>query len=471
MILMDKSLYWKLTLAFMLVAFITAGLVAVLIRSTSADRLSQLIIDQQRDSLEQALVNYYIINGSWNGVENNWRQIQYQTTVTDEDLYESEHSYDRDGYKPERRAMFGLTDAGGMVLVSISRDYPKGSHLPVHKLEKAVAVEVNGEVVGRILVSANQPDLYPAETLFLERTNQALYIAMMGAMLVALTLGILLARTLTRPIRALTHAAQNITRGQLEQQVPVNSQDEIGQLGEAFNRMSLEVSRVNQLRRQLTADIAHDLRTPLTVIGGYVESMRDGVLQPTPQRLSLIYAEIERLQRMVNDLRMLSQADAGELSLSLQSISPGELLSHAAELFHHNAEQRKIRLVVDKHENVPDIFVDEARIMQIMDNLISNALRYTPAGGQVTFSVKVVNGKVDITIQDTGTGIAEDDLPNIFNRFHRVDKSRHSETGESGLGLAIVKALVEAQQGRVWAESELGHGTTIHLEFPIGVTA
>ena len=154
--------------------------------------------------------------------------------------------------------------------------------------------------------------------MFLQRTNQALLMGVLGAMLVALLLGILLASGLTRPLKALTQAAQSIAQGHLEQKVVVNSEDEIGQLATAFNRMSEEVARVNQLRRQMTADIAHDLRTPLTVIGGYVEAMRDGVLQPTETRLTMIYTEIERLQDMVGDLRMLSQADAGELPLHPQ---------------------------------------------------------------------------------------------------------------------------------------------------------
>jgi signal transduction histidine kinase len=272
---------------------------------------------------------------------------------------------------------------------------------------------------------------------------------------------------LTKPLKALTVAAQSITEGQLEQRVPVNSNDEIGQLSTAFNRMSQEVSRVNLLRKQMTADIAHDLRTPLTVISGYIESMQDGILKPTPERLTIIYTEIELLQKLVDDLRMLSLADAGELSLNPQRISPGSFLERASALFMHQAEQHDISLEVNKESNPPDIWVDDARMIQVIGNLISNSLRYTPAGGRITLSTRAVGDKVDISVQDTGEGIDADELPNIFARFHRSDKSRHSETGETGLGLAIVKALVEAQGGSVSADSIPGEGTTIHILFPV----
>lgn len=283
--------------------------------------------------------------------------------------------------------------------------------------------------------------------------------------MIALVVGVFLARMLTRPIKDLTTAARRMAEGELEQQVAVRSQDEIGELAQAFNLMSQQIARANQLRRQMTADIAHDLRTPLTVIAGYIESMRDGVLQPTPQRLDLIYQEIERLQKMVSDLRMLSQADAGELNLYPRPIPPLALLRRAASLFQHHADQAGVRLRVEEGAETRLIRVDEDRMMQVMDNLISNALRYTPPGGEVTLRVRQELNRVILQVEDTGSGIPPEDLPRIFERFQRVDASRHSESGGSGLGLAIVKALVEAQGGKVIAESEVGKGTRISISF------
>lgn len=465
---MLRSLYWKLTLAFMLVAFTTAALVAVFIRLTSANRLMQFVVEQQRSNLEQALSQYYAENGSWAGVAQNWRQLQFKN-FPDQAPQLADHP-SQVGNPPSgqgREGFFGLADAEGTVIVPVDPKYPAGSLLPASVLKAGMAVTVNGAQVGTILTARQPAGFSPQEAQFLQRTTEALFYAILGALLVALVMGILLARTLTRPLRALTQAAQSITRGQLEQQVKVRSNDEIGQLATAFNRMSQEVARVNQLRKQMTADIAHDLRTPLTVISGYIESMREGVLKPTPQRLALIYSEIERLQNLVGDLRMLSLADAGELSLNPQRIAPEMLLNKAAALFRHLAEQQNIDIAVDASDDLPGLWVDEARMMQVLGNLISNALRYTHSGGKIILSARSLEDRVEICVQDTGEGIPADELPFIFDRFRRGDKSRHAETGETGLGLAIVKALVESHGGSVSAESSPGVGTNIHLWLPI----
>ena len=458
-----NSLLWKLVFAFLLVALATAGLVAVFIRATSADRLANLVVSQQRSNLETALVDYYTEKGSWNGISADWQQLRLRSSSSQPS---DPNPAPPDRTRFDRRRMFGLADAHGLILVEFDPAYPAGSLLPNSLLARGVAVMVNGKQVGTILNVNTPPGFNPEENLFLQRTTEALIYAVIGSMLVALLIGLLLARTLIRPLQELTGAAEKIAEGQLEQQVKITSQDEIGRLGESFNRMSQKVATANQLRKQMTADIAHDLRTPLTVIAGYVESMRDGVLQPTPARLSLIYSEIEGLQHLVGDLRMLTQVDAGELPLHPQLISPRGLLAHAAETYEHRAGQQQVSLVLDTPDDLPDLKVDEGRMNQVFGNLLSNALRYTPAGGRITLSARAAQGKVTLAVADTGEGIAAEELPFIFDRFHRADPSRHSESGESGLGLAIVKALVEAQGGTVQAESQPGQGATISIQLP-----
>ncbi len=464
---MLKSLYWKFILAFAGIAFITAALVALFIRLTNADRLTQLIIDQQRSNLEQALASYYQQNGSWEGVADNWQQIQSRTFPPPASTPPPHGSPGNPPGNFEHGNLLGLADAEGEVIVSVDPNYPTGSKLPTDVLKTGTAVTVSGAQVGTILTARQPPNLNPQEASFLQRTNQALIYAILGALLVALILGFFLARTLTQPLRALTQAAQRISQGQLEQEVRVSSNDEIGQLAAAFNSMSQEVARVNQLRKRMTADIAHDLRTPLTVISGYIESMRNGVLKPTPQRLDLIYSEIERLQNLVGDLRMLSLADAGELILNPQNIPPVALLNRAATLFKNQAEQQNIEICVEAASELPEIRVDEARMMQVFGNLISNSLRYTPAGGTIRLSAQASDHQVEICVQDTGSGIPSEEIPYIFDRFRRSDRSRHAENGESGLGLAIVKALVELHGGSTRAESVAGFGTTIYMLFPV----
>jgi two-component system, OmpR family, sensor histidine kinase BaeS len=465
-----KSLYWKLTLAFILVAFLATAMAAVFVRVTSQDRLVQLIFDQQRQSMLQSLKNYYATNNSWDGVSDVWGEMQKQTFPTSYPPPaggEPRPTPDPQKAPPERerRNLFGLAGTDGVVIVAVDQEYPVGSQLPADQMAVGTAIVVDGKTLGSILTARHFSRFNPEEALFLERTNQALLLAIITGLLVALVMGIFLARTLTSPLRELTLAAQNIAEGHLEQEVKVTSKDEIGRLAAAFNRMSQEVARANASRRQMTADIAHDLRTPLTVIAGYIESMQEGVLQPTPERFALIYTEIERLQNLVGDLRMLSQADAGELSLHPQNIAPKALIDQAAALFQHHAARHEVTVSVDAGEALPEIKVDEARMLQVMDNLISNALRYTPAGGKIVLAAKVVDGKVELSVRDTGTGIDPGELPFIFDRFHRVEKSRHAEEGETGLGLAIVKALVESQGGTVWAESVVNEGTVVKMRF------
>jgi signal transduction histidine kinase len=370
---MRNSLLWKLTSSFMLVAIITAGLVALFIRLTSADRLLRLIVDQQRSSLQTSLAEYYQKNGSWNGVTEQWQQIYSQ--LARPPLLPTPPGLINDPFQPppdNHQNFFGLADAQGKVVIPFSPDSPIGSDVSVDILQEGTSILVDGKQMGTLLNAPLRPRFNPAENMFLQRTTEALIYTVLGAILVALIIGIPLARTLIRPLQALTQAVQNITQGELEQEVRVSSDDEIGKLGLAFNKMSHEVARVNQLRRQMTADIAHDLRTPLMVIAGYIESIQEGVLQPTPERLSLIYTEIERLQNLVGDLKMLSKADTGELPLNLQPISPLAFLERVVATYTHQAKAQNITLMVEAEGHLPEVRVDEDRMMQVFSNLLSN---------------------------------------------------------------------------------------------------
>jgi signal transduction histidine kinase len=316
-----------------------------------------------------------------------------------------------------------------------------------------------------VLAAGALPPLGGLEQRYLNRTNLGLLYAALGASVVALILGIVLARALTRPIRALTAAIHAMAGGQLKQSVPVTSKDELGELAAAFNQMSADLDRLLKARRQMTADIAHDLRNPLTVIGGYMESIREGVLKPTPERLDAIQAEVLHLQRLVEDLRTLSQADAGELVLNREAVSVPALLEQAAQSYRMLAEKQGIAMSVQADPALPSIQVDPDRLARVLGNLISNSLRYTPAGGQVVLRAQPENSRhVRIAVADTGNGIAPEALPYVFDRMYRADAARSSE--ESGLGLAIAKSIVEAHGGSIVAESALGRGTTMTIVLP-----
>jgi signal transduction histidine kinase len=272
-------------------------------------------------------------------------------------------------------------------------------------------------------------------------------------------------------LRELTVATRAVAQGSLEQQVPVRSQDELGELAGSFNQMAADLARSYDLRRQMTADIAHDLRTPLSVILSHAEALRDGVLPPTRDTFEIISDEAQRLNRLVDDLHTLSLAEAEELPLTQRAISPRRLLADAAVAHGIHAVQRNISLEVDAGPELPDVNVDPDRMAQVLDNLLDNALHYTPAGGQVTLSASGFADFVQLRVVDSGPGIAPEDIPHIFERFYRGDRSRQRGEGGAGLGLAIAKALIEAHGGRIWVESELGQGTTFIVELPRMETA
>ncbi len=457
----------KLTLAFLLVAVTAAVLVTISIRLTSPQRLDTLLRDQARSQLETLMVNYYTANGSFDRVASVLESSGFLPPPLNPNT--PGHSAGPDPNSLQNsRLVFVLADKHGQVIVSLLPDIHLGDTLSSSMSATGTSLRVNGAVVGTILTPPEPFRLTPVEQTYLNRTNQALWLAALGAVLVALVMGIFLARSFARPLRALTSAAHRMAEGELDQEVRVSSRDEIGQLTQAFNSMSTAVSKANALRRQMTADIAHDLRTPLTVIAGYVESMRDKVLKPTPERLDLIHSEIERLQVMVEDLRTLSRADAGELTLNRQRVSPRTLLEHVAAVYHHQAEQKRIALITDLPDELPEVLVDETRLAQVLGNIINNALRFTPEGGTILLGASRVEGSVQLYVQDTGSGIQPKDLPYIFERFYRADKSRTNTEGASGLGLAIARALVTAHGGTISAESVLGQGTKMTIVLPVG---
>jgi signal transduction histidine kinase len=231
--------------------------------------------------------------------------------------------------------------------------------------------------------------------------------------------------------------------------------------------MSADLATSNQLRRQMTADIAHELRTPLSVILGYTEALADGKLQGSPVIYDAMYGQSRLLSHLVDDLRTLSLADAGELILNQTVTPPGESLERTAAAHAALAAQREIHLEVQIAEDLPPIFVDRERLAQVLANLVANALRYTPEGGTITLAAAGGADQVILQVSDTGPGIEPEHLPLIFQRFYRADVSRlTTDNGESGLGLAIAKSLVEAQGGTIEATSTVGEGATFTIVLP-----
>ena len=361
--------------------------------------------------------------------------------------------------------IFALADQNGMIIV------PAGEYRPKEIISDAMLadgtpLESDGVVVGTILQTGQTPELSATEERYLERTNQALLLATGAAAIIALLLGGFLARSLTRPIRALTDATRAIAGGDLTQKIPVQSQDELGELTTSFNQMSADLARATQSRRQMTADIAHDLGTPLTVLGGYLEAMQEGVLKTTPERIGVMHTEITHLQHLVRDLRTLSLADAGQMSLNRQKVEIGALLRRVVSSYQLAAEQNGIRLSVETESAPLSLQIDQERMAQALGNLVSNALRYT-AEGEISLWSSMRSGHAIIVVEDTGTGIATKDLSRIFERFYRADQARNLVAGESGLGLAITRSIIEAHGGEISVDSEVGRGTRFEIRLKL----
>jgi signal transduction histidine kinase len=444
-----RSLTVKLILAFLLISVVGIGLAAVFARAVTGREFDRFVMDRARGEFLAGAASYYQTHGSWDGAGDYFRQPDGTPAPG----------------APSQPASFVLVDQSGAVVVAVGPDRT-GRSISPKDLARGEAIEVDGRKVGTVLDAARSPALNDREAQYMANTNRALWLAALGAMVIAVFLGGVLARTLTRPVRDLTQAIQAMSRGELRQEVPVRSADELGTLTQAFNQMSADLSRSNELRRQMTADIAHDLRTPLTVITGYIEALRDGVLKPTPARFEVMHTEAQQLKRLVEDLRTLSLADAGELPMQRQRLAPRALLDRLAAAYAPQAVARQIALVVSVGPEAPDVNVDPERMAQVLGNLVTNALRHTPAGGRIDLSAQAQGKYVTVVVADTGEGMPADVLPHVFDRFYRGVPARSQQNGESGLGLAIAKSIVEAHGGTIAAASTPGHGTTFTITLP-----
>jgi len=267
-------------------------------------------------------------------------------------------------------------------------------------------------------------------------------------------------------LRRLAAAAGEIARGNLAVRINERTQDEAGQVGRAFDTMAGALQQQEQARQSFMADIAHELRNPLTVLRGNLEAIQDGLLEPTPEQVSTLHGQSVTLSRLVEDLRTLSLASTGHLELRQQNMDLRQVAGAVVAGFQPSAAERGIVLSLQAPNELPPVFADPERVGQALRNLIDNALRYTPPGGRVGVSLTAEGDQVAIAVADTGGGIAPEDLPHVFDRFYRADRSRSRATGGSGVGLAIVKQLVEAQGGGVSAQSEPGRGSTFAFSLP-----
>ena len=303
---------------------------------------------------------------------------------------------------------------------------------------------------------------------------EAVTYAALAALIAAILASFFISRQVVTPMLHMMSLSQRIAEGEYQERLALpggqqaDQTDELGQLALRFNQMADKLEKTETIRRQLIGDVTHELRTPLTAVKGYLEGLMDGVLPADPETYEQIHSEIDRLQRLVNDLQELSRVEAGAIQLNLAPVPPERLIERIQSTFGRQFEDKNIQLVTDVETGLPNLFVDKDRIIQVLTNLAGNALQYTPIGGIVSISVRREKSEILFAVKDTGIGISTEQLTFIFNRFYRTDKSRNRASGGSGIGLTIAKALVQAHQGKIWAESNgEGKGSTFSFLIPL----
>lgn len=448
-----RSITARFMLAFVAVSLISILLVVAFTRWRSREEFRTFLIDQNRPGIVGAFSDYYSAHGSWAGIADS--QILSHPESASPPPAELD------------RGPFTLVDSTSGRVILAGQGYQVGAVIPRGSIASGIPIQADNKTVGILMINRPGFRISPPGSAYLDRINLQTFLGGLLAVGLALVLAVVLAQTLTRPIRELTAATQTVTGGTLGHQVAVRSRDELGQLASSFNLMSAELVRSLQLRRQMTADIAHELRTPISIILGHAEAVHDGVLPASPETFEIIREETARLERLVEDLRTLSMADAGELQLMLRPVAPKQLLSDAQKAYAHQASRQQVALELAAGPNLPPVEVDPQRIKEVFTNILSNALRYTPAAGKIVLSAASAGDLVEFRFRDSGPGVPAAELEHIFDRFHRVQTARSREDGGSGLGLAIAKSIVERHHGSIMAESRTGEGLTIVLRLPL----
>lgn len=445
----NRSLLFRLIAAFSVV--IIVALLAVFVfmtwsTATEFERFKQRLDAERATDLQIALTRYYASAGDWAGAQ---PYVKHIGGMWDWHIV--------------------VTDVDGTV-VADSGDALLGSSPDPSKLSFAI-VSTLGErqPVGVLHVA---PQTSPGAerallTLALDRIGLFLLLGLIIAFAVSVALAWFLSRRILAPVQTLRTAVQKLGAGDLTQRVEVTDQGDLGELASAFNGMANALQHMNHLQRQMIADIAHELRTPLSNIRGYIEAVRDKVLEPDEETIATLDGEAILLSRLVDDLQELSIVEAGQMALERQPEDLTELVIHTTDAMATAAAARNVRLERKMADVLPLVSMDYHRISQVLRNLLDNALSHTGEGGCVTVETSRAGDWVQVSVSDTGGGIEPEDLPYVFDRFYRVDKSRTRSTGGSGLGLTISKGLVEAHGGTMRVESTRGVGSRFFFTLPV----
>ncbi len=448
-----NRLWVRLTLAFVAITLVGVVSVAVLSDVLASQAFRQYVTRQDivvQSGLLDDLAIFYQRQGNWNGVE----------TI----LSNAPGSGAGRGGRGHPALL--LADSRGQIVYD-ERAARNGGTLTTDERANALPVVVNGQTVGYLVISASASGNLPlAAQYFLDQLRNTLLFVALAVGGLGILLGLIISRALTASLASLARAARAFAARDWSRRVKVSGAKEIAEVGRAFNEMAAEIQRTETLRRNLVADIAHELRTPLAVMQGSLQALLDEVYPLERSEIAVLYDEARLLTRLVDDLRELSLADAGQLPLHMQAVDVAPILHTAAAQFALATEAQGVQLDVSVSEQLPGVRADPDRLAQVVRNLLANALRHTPRGGKIHLTA-VANGIMRISVSDTGEGIAAENVAHVFERFYRVDPSRARSQGSTGLGLAICKAWLEAMGGTISVESAMGQGSRFWFTLPL----
>jgi two-component system sensor histidine kinase BaeS len=443
----------KLFLAFTLIVVITVVLVAVIARRGAVYEIRTFMFRGGMYGLSDMatnLENYYHVHGSW-------ENVQSILDIAPGGM---------GGMNTMMRQRLLVADASGTVVADSQGD-ELGRNLDQQTLNGSIPLNADGKTVGYLTVAGGMGFNAGNEQLVLMRLNRGVIVAGLLAGALGLVLALALAYTLLRPVRDLTLAARKLSDGDLTQRVAIHGDDELATLGRAFNQMADSLQSAEESRRAMTADIAHELRTPLAVQRANLEAFQDGVYPLTVENLTPVIEQNHLLTHLVEDLRTLALADAGQIQLELTPTDLVSLVQRVVEQFQPQAGTHQVRLVLlPPATPIQPLLLDPIRLEQMLSNLLSNAMRYTPVAGQIDVAITPLSKVIRLTVHDSGPGIPEEALPFIFERFYRADKSRSRTEGGTGLGLAIARNLARAHGGDLTATNHASGGALFTLTLP-----
>lgn len=453
----------RLFISFILVMLVSIISVSLIARQGTAREINAFMfrgVMLDPDALLESLKDYYELNGNWGQVGTLLRSLLIQEGI---------RGNSRMGLQFNNATVL-LADAAGKIVFNSN---PQGSGFELSDTERDSAFPIvsNGRISGYLFVDSDM-GMRGTSAQLITRLNRAALSAAFIAGGLALILAFILSDRLIRPVHSLTQAATRLAQGDLTQRVPVKGNDELSELGQAFNHMAESLQHAEESRKAMTADIAHELRTPLSVQRAHLEALQDGIFPTSPENLQPILEQNLLLSRLVDDLRTLALADAGQLKLERSETNFLVLVNRVAERYNPTFQSQGVQLNVetapDLSKHPPILHIDPFRVEQIIGNLLSNAQRFTPSGGVVKIKLDRSTSTIYLSVIDNGPGIPPEALPFIFDRFYRVDPSRSRTGGGSGLGLAIARQLAEAMGGNLAAANQPDGGANFTLELPVG---